>query len=160
MTSATGSFHHHEHYYHPPQGFRIGRAGDSHSMILGYLTWLIGFTGAHRFYYGKPLTGALWFFTGGLLLVGWIVDFFLIPSMDREANHRFVRGETDYSVAWLLFLVLGLFGAHRFYLGKWVTGLVYLCTGGLFTIGWIYDLLTLNDTISGINYDEFRLRNG
>ncbi|MEM7313644.1 MAG: TM2 domain-containing protein, partial [Planctomycetota bacterium] len=134
--------------------------GDSHSMIVGYLTWLIGFTGAHRFYYGKPVSGAIWFFTGGLFLIGWLVDFVLIPTMDREANMRFVRGQADYSLTWILFFVLGLFGVHRFYLGKWGTGLVYLLSGGLFGIGWLYDLLTLNDAISGVNYDEYRLRHG
>lgn len=136
--------------------FHIGQAGDSHSIVIGYLTWLVGFTGAHRFYYGRPLTGALWFFTGGLLLVGWLVDFILIPSMDRDANLRYVRGQTDYSLTWILFFALGIFGGHRFYMGKWGTGLIYLFTGALFGVGWIYDLLTLNDTISGLNYDEFR----
>ncbi len=36
-------------------------------------------------------------------------------------------------------------------MGKWLTGLLYLCTAGLFGIGWIYDLWTLNDQISLIN---------
>ena len=35
---------------------------DTHSKVIGYLLWLVGFTGAHRFYYGKQLTGVLWFF--------------------------------------------------------------------------------------------------
>lgn len=114
---------------------------------MGYLFWVIGFTGAHRFYYGKPLTGALWFFTGGLLLIGWIVDLFLIPAMSDEANGRYPQRETDYSVAWVLLVFLGLFGAHRFYMGKIVTGLVYLLTGGLFGIGYVYDICTLNEQI-------------
>ncbi len=37
------------------------------------------------------------------------------------------------------------------YLGKWITGLIYLCTGGLLGLGYIYDLWTLNDQISLIN---------
>jgi TM2 domain-containing membrane protein YozV len=152
MASTASSYY---QYGHSNQ-FQIGRPGDTHSMVVGYLTWLIGFTGAHRFYYGKPLTGALWFFTGGLFLIGWLVDLILIPAMDREANLRFVRGNVDYSLTWILFLVLGLFGVHRFYLGKWGTGIIYLLTGGLLGIGWIYDLITLNETVSGLNYDEFR----
>jgi TM2 domain-containing membrane protein YozV len=39
-----------------------------------------GFTGAHRFYYGKPVTGTIWFFTFGLLGIGWLIDVFLIPA--------------------------------------------------------------------------------
>ncbi|TWT74131.1 NINE protein [Allorhodopirellula solitaria] len=119
----------------------------THPVLIGYLFWIIGFTGAHRFYYGKPLTGALWFFTGGLLLIGWIVDLFLIPAMSEEAEYRYPARETDYSIAWILLIFLGLFGAHRFYMGKLLTGLVYLVTGGLFGIGYIYDICTLNDQI-------------
>jgi hypothetical protein len=47
---------------------------DTHSKVIGYLLWIFGFTGAHRFSFGKPITGTIWFFTGGLLLIGWIID--------------------------------------------------------------------------------------
>lgn len=124
---------------------------DTHSKTLGYLLWLFGFTGAHRFYYGKPFTGALWFFTLGLLGIGWLVDFFLIPAMDREADLRFVPGPIDYSLAWLLLTFLGLFGVHRLYLGKWPTALLYLLTAGLCGVGYLYDFFTLNDQISERN---------
>jgi TM2 domain-containing membrane protein YozV len=120
----------------------------SHSLIVGYIFWIFGFTGAHRFFYGKPLTGALWFFTGGLLLVGWIVDLFLIPAMADDADRRYPEGPYDYNLAWLLLMFLGIFGAHRFYLGKYVTAVIYLLTGGLFGIGYVYDMLTFNDQIA------------
>ena len=124
---------------------------NTHSVLLGYIAWLFGFIGLHRFYYGKRLTGIIWFFTLGLLFIGWIIDLFLIPSMDREAQRRFTPGLTDYSVAWLLLMFLGLLGIHRFYLGKWVTGIIYLISGGLLGIGWLYDLCTLNQQISDLN---------
>ena len=124
---------------------------DTHSKTIGYLLWLLGFTGAHRFYYGKPVTGIIWFFTLGLLGIGWIIDFFLIPSMDRQADFRFRSGAYDYSVAWILLTFLGILGIHRFYLGKPLTGLLWLLTGGLFGIGWIYDFCTLNSQISDAN---------
>ena len=38
---------------------------DTHSKTIGYLLWIFGFLGAHRFYYGKPVTGTIWFFTLG-----------------------------------------------------------------------------------------------
>ncbi|TWU57180.1 TM2 domain protein [Rubripirellula reticaptiva] len=123
----------------------------THPALVGYLFWILGFVGAHRFYFGKPLTGILWFFTGGLFLVGWIVDLFLIPSMADEANRRFHPGEVDYTLTWVLHTFLGLFGVHRFYMGKIVTGVIYLLTGGLFGIGYIYDTLTLNEQIDEIN---------
>jgi TM2 domain-containing membrane protein YozV len=125
--------------------------GSSHSLVLGYCLWIFGFMGAHRFYYGRQITGVIWFFTLGLFFIGWIVDLFLIPSMDRSADHRYVQGEVNYSVAWLLLTFLGLFGVHRMYMGKWVTGIIYLCTGGLFLVGLLYDYLTLNGQISDSN---------
>ncbi|MFJ3469309.1 NINE protein [Pseudomonas sp. NPDC090203] len=121
---------------------------DTHSKIMGYLLWIVGFTGSHRFYYGKPVTGTIWFFTLGLLGIGWLIDLFLIPSMDREADLRFNAGSTDYSVAWILLTFLGVFGVHRMYQGKWITGILYLLTGGLAFLGVLYDFWTLNDQVS------------
>ena len=95
---------------------------DTHSTTIGYLLWIFGFTGSHRFYFGRPISGTIWFFTLGLFLIGWIIDLFLIPSMDREADLRFRAGPVDYSVAWILLTFLGLLGIHRFYMGKVVTG--------------------------------------
>jgi TM2 domain-containing membrane protein YozV len=123
----------------------------THSILTGYLLWILGFLGAHRFYYGKQLSGTLYFFTFGLFFIGWIIDLFLIPGMSREADIRYNEGETDYNIAWLLLAFLGLLGIHRMYIGKWITGLMYLCTAGLLGIGYIYDFWTLNDQISLLN---------
>jgi TM2 domain-containing membrane protein YozV len=127
------------------------RPNDTHRKAIGYLLWIFGFTGSHRFYYGKPLTGTLWFLTLGLLGIGWLIDLFLIPGMDRRADRRYTAGPTDYSVAWLLQTFLGVFGIHRFYLRKWFTGLLWLVTGGLFLVGWLYDFWTLNGQVDEIN---------
>ncbi|GBC62329.1 NINE protein [Desulfonema ishimotonii] len=126
-------------------------ANDSHSKTIGYILWIFGFTGSHRFYYGRPVSGTIYFFTLGLLFIGWIVDLFLIPSMDRDADMRFTEGRIDYTLAWVLLTFLGLLGIHRFYMGKWVSGILYLLTGGLVGVGYIYDYWTLNDQISEIN---------
>ena len=123
----------------------------THSLTIGYILWIFGFLGAHRFYYGKPISGTIYFFTLGLFLIGWIVDLFLIPSMERQAEIRFIPGPIDYDLAWLLLVFLGFFGVHRMYLGKWISGIIYLFTGGLFGLGYIYDLWTLNEQITLIN---------
>lgn len=129
----------------------MNTVNDTHSKTIGYILWIFGFTGAHRFYYGKPVTGTIWFCTLGLLGIGWLIDVFLIPSMDREADLRFRAGRIDYSIAWLLLTFLGLFGVHRMYLGKWATGILYLVTAGLLGVGYLYDFWTLNDQITVVN---------
>jgi TM2 domain-containing membrane protein YozV len=123
----------------------------THSLVIGYIAWLFGFIGAHRFYYGKPISGTLYFFTLGIFFIGWIVDLFLIPGMDREADIRFIPGPIDYNLAWLLLVFLGMFGVHRLYMGKIWTGILYLLTFGIFGLGYIYDMWTLNDQITLIN---------
>lgn len=60
----------------------------THSVGVGYLLWLFGFTGAHRFYFGKRSTGLLWLLTGGLFGVGWAVDFWMLNEMVDEQNRR------------------------------------------------------------------------
>ena len=123
----------------------------THSLVIGYIAWLFGFIGAHRFYYGKPMSGTIYLFTLGLLFIGWFVDLFLIPKMDREADIRFIPGPIDYNVAWLLLIFLGMFGIHLFYMGKIGTGILYLLTFGLLGLGYIYDMWTLNDQVTLIN---------
>lgn len=123
----------------------------THSKLIGYILWIFGFLGAHRFYYGKPLTGTLWLFTLGLFGIGWLIDLFLIPSMDKNANFRFHTGQYNFSLAWILLTFFGLFGFHRMYLGKWISGLIYLFTFGFFFIGFIYDFWTLNQQVSEKN---------
>ena len=128
-----------------------GHPQETHSVLVGYLCWLFGFTGSHRFYYGKQITGTVWFFTFGLLGIGWLIDLFLIPGMNAQAERRYRAGPFDYTVAWLLLTFLGIFGVHRFYLGKWITGLIWFFTLGLFSLGMLYDLWTLNEQVSEQN---------
>jgi TM2 domain-containing membrane protein YozV len=124
---------------------------DTHLKSIGYILWLFGFTGSHRFYYGKPITGTIYFFTFGLFLIGWLIDLFLIPSMDRRADVRYQSGPVDYNLAWILLTFLGLFGVHRMYMGKWITGIIYFFTGGLFLAGYLYDFCTLNGQVDEAN---------
>ena len=129
----------------------MNNSNDTHLKSIGYILWIFGFMGSHRFYYGKRISGTIWFFTLVLLFIGWIIDLFLIPSMARLADIKYHGGDLNYTVAWVLLTFLGLLGIHRCYMGKWLTGIVYLLTGGIFGIGYLYDLWTLNDQISLIN---------
>lgn len=46
-------------------------------------------------------------------------------------------------VSFFLCLFLGVLGIHKFYEGRVLLGILYLCTGGLFLIGVIIDLISL-----------------
>lgn len=46
-------------------------------------------------------------------------------------------------VSFLLCLFFGIFGAHKFYEGRALLGIVYLCTLGLAGVGVIFDLIIL-----------------
>ena len=57
------------------------------SLIFSYLLWLFGGPlGVYKFYLGRPCVGLLYVVTGGLFMVGWIVDFFTLPRQVRIAN--------------------------------------------------------------------------
>ena len=129
----------------------MNNTSTTHITPLGYILWIFGFSGAHRFYFGKPVTGTIWFLTFGLFGIGWLIDLFLIPGMTREADVRFREGHIDFTLTWILLTFLGLFGIHRFYMGKVWTGLLNLLTGGLFFFGWLYDFWTINEQVSEIN---------
>lgn len=67
---------------------------------------------------------------------------------NNSANATAVAGGVRYVpkskwVAFFLCLFLGWCGAHRFYVGKAGTGILYLFTGGLFGIGLVIDFIMI-----------------
>ena len=139
----------------------MSRDEPTHSVLLGYVLWIFGFIGAHRFYYGKQVSGVIWFLTFGLFFIGWIIDLLLIPGMARDSERRFIPGPVNYNLTWVLLTFLGPLGLHRFYMGKIWTGLLYLAASGtiivipfaaaIIAIGLLYDFLTLNEQLSDVN---------
>ena len=67
------------------------------------------------------------------------------PASARQQLQRPVQAPAkSFPITWVLSLLLGAWGADRFYLGKWKTGLLKLLTfGGLF-IWWLVDLVMLS----------------
>ncbi|MCA9299579.1 MAG: NINE protein [Phycisphaerales bacterium] len=66
---------------------------------VSYLLWFlcfVGVAGVHRFYNGKWITGILWLLTGGLFMVGQVVDLILIPFMVERRNRRVLEGTGLY----------------------------------------------------------------
>ena len=68
----------------------------------------------------------------------------LIPIVSRKSK----------TVALILSIFLGWLGAHRFYVGKIWTGILYLLTVGLFGVGWIIDIILI---VTGSFKDKFDL---
>lgn len=60
-------------------------------------------------------------------------------------NKKIIHKGTPKSkwTAFVLCLLLGMVGAHRFYEGKIASGLLYVFTGGLFGIGVFVDLIVI-----------------
>lgn len=76
---------------------------------------------------------------------------FLIPAFTiTQAQCAKVRkdnacfSEKSYWVTFFLAALLGIFGVHRFYTGKKITGVIYLFTLGGVAIGWIVDIILVS----------------
>tara|TARA_B100000401_G_scaffold424363_1_gene353056 strand:- start:5723 stop:5929 length:207 start_codon:yes stop_codon:yes gene_type:complete len=52
-------------------------------------------------------------------------------------------GDKSFVTALVLLLLLGGLGAHRFYVGKPGTAILFMFTGGGFLIWWIIDLIAI-----------------
>lgn len=62
---------------------------------------------------------------------------------NENYNSRELASIRSKKTAALLCFFLGVLGAHRFYVGKIGTGLLWLCTLGFGGIGMIVDLITI-----------------
>lgn len=60
------------------------------------------------------------------------------PSIDKKTQK-----EINKTVALILCIFLGYFGAHKFYEGKTGMGILYLFTVGLCGIGWVIDIIII-----------------
>src|SRR5579872_174009 len=59
----------------------------------------------------------------------------LYEDPDASPNSRLI--------ALVLCALLGYLGVHRFYVGKIASGILWLCTGGLFGVGYLIDLIVI-----------------
>lgn len=64
-------------------------------------------------------------------------------SAKRRCKASSTRKKYDKKVSFFLCLFLGVFGAHKFYEDKTLTGVLYCCTVGLLGLGVIVDLITI-----------------
>jgi len=66
----------------------------------------------------------------------------------RHPHRRAIQDEEEVSdrsrlIALLLCALLGYLGFHRFYVGKFATGILWLLTGGLFGVGYLVDTILI-----------------
>ena len=64
------------------------------------------------------------------------------------------RDERNVAIAYVLWLpsFFGVCGLHRLYAGRWVSGLIWLFTGGLCGVGQFIDLLFIPLMIEDHNH--------
>jgi restriction system protein len=62
---------------------------------------------------------------------------------DFMANYVTQTSDKKKGTALLLCLFLGWLGAHRFYVGKIGSGLLYACTGGICLLGVFVDFISI-----------------
>lgn len=118
---------------------------ETYSVEVAYMYCLfLGLFGAHHFYLGRTTWGIVYACTLGLLGVGWFFDILRLPALVDRMN----RGETvscSLHETYILWGVLGYWGAHRFAMGQIKWGFYYLCTFGGLCMGWIIDAWRLPD---------------
>ncbi len=70
------------------------------------------------------------------------------------ANALERRTERDVGMAYLLWLpgLFGVCGLHRFYSGRWVSGLIWFVTWGLCGVGQVVDLIFIPRMIEDHNH--------
>ena len=67
--------------------------------------------------------------------------------------------EKELWIAYVLWFFCGLWGIHKFYLGKIGMGIIYFLTCGFFFIGWFIDLFTLPSQVDRYNLREYAMAN-
>lgn len=60
------------------------------------------------------------------------------------ANAGFSKKSKSVNMMLAILSLFGIGGLHRFYAGKTVSGILHICTCGLFWIGTIVDLLSIS----------------
>ena len=146
----------------PPVVATTGHPDTSEKIILPafLLAFFFGVFGVHRFYVGKIATGLLQLFTFGGFGIWTVIDWIIILCKEftdvrgkklRNWYHPANVADTSATVtsekiilpAFLLATFFGVFGAHRFYVGKIGTGFLHLFTLGGFGIWTVTDWILI-----------------
>ena len=72
-------------------------------------------------------------------------------------HHKTIPMKKDVFIAYVLWLVAGIFGAHRFYLGKTKSGIAFVFTFGFFGIGWLIDAGLIPNLVHEANIPLYQM---
>lgn len=61
----------------------------------------------------------------------------------KNVSYSYENSKKSWLVALLLSIFLGHFGLHRFYLGRYITGILWLITVGVFGVGIFVDIILI-----------------
>lgn len=79
-----------------------------------------------------------------------------LNSMTDDQLQRLMYLQPKEPMVYLLISVfIGALGVDRFLIGDIGMGVLKLLTGGLFGILWIYDIVTIQDKVKDLNFEDF-----
>ena len=113
-------------------------------VVLIYVLWLYPIVNGVKAARRRGLSPH-WMWFGIHPLGAWIA--FAVLRWGPESPGKGKSMWTTY----LLWLLFGFVGAHKFYLDEPQMGIIYLLTGGLFGVGWLIDLFTIPDHVRRYN---------
>lgn len=85
--SKSSSLKHKKNATHSTQTVQSAPTSERSKGTALLLCIFLGYIGIHQFYVGKAGMGLLYFFTGGLFGIGWIIDIFKIASGTFTDNY-------------------------------------------------------------------------
>lgn len=125
----------------------VRKAGlDKKSVGTAYIMSIppFGLFGAYHYYLGNYALGITHTLTLGIFGIGWIVDLFRMKKLVKASNDPTSDHGTTKVTAYVLCVSpLGIFGAHHFFLRRYLNGGFYAATLGLFGLGWVFDMFRL-----------------
>ena len=83
-------------------------------------------------------------------------DYAISPERYKAVMKVYQDRKTRKAIAYILWFFLGCFGLHRFYVGDFKKGLLFLLTLGLCGFGWIIDVFFIGRRVDEYNEQQMK----